>query len=332
MSVTDVGAELPPEVTDVPGGGGIEGRSPWRLAWDRMRRDRAAMVALVFLVLLLVAAVAAPLLDSWIGWSPTVADRQHGTTVNGLPVGPGGDHLLGTDSLGRDVLVRTIYGARVSLLVGLSATAVAVVVGVVIGTAAGFYGGAVDTFLARFMDVTLSFPYLLLAIALVAVFGASTLLTILVIAFFSWAAIGRIVRGQVIAIKEREFVEAARSLGASGARIMFVDMIPNLVAPVTVLASLTVPAAIVFEATLSYLGAGTDPRTPSWGNMLSDATNVYQVAPWTLYVPGLALIVTTLAFNVLGDSVRDALDPRAERLFAAQRKSRRPGTKPRKKG
>ncbi len=160
------------------------------------------------------------------------------------------------------------------------------ILGVIIGAAAGYYGGAIDTVLARIMDVTLSFPYLLFAIALVAAFGASTPLTIFVITFFSFASIGRIVRGQVLQIKEREFIEAARSLGAGNVRIMFVDVIPNLIAPVTVLGSMTIPSAIIFESTLSYLGAGTDPRTPSWGNMLSDATETYTVAWWTLFVPG----------------------------------------------
>jgi peptide/nickel transport system permease protein len=333
MSLRDLEAESLPPAAEVPGGPGgkaIQGRSPWRLAWDRLRKDKAAMVSLVFLVLLILLALLAPLLVEWIGWTPELGDRTNGITVDGLPVSPSIRHLLGTDRLGRDVLVRTIYGARVSLVVGLTATLLATVAGVVVGTAAGFYGGAVDTVLARTMDVTLSFPYLLLAVALVAVFGASTALTIIVIAFFSWAAIGRIVRGQVLAIKEREFVEAARSLGASGGRIMFVDMIPNLIAPVTVLASLTIPAAIVFESTLSYLGAGTDPRTPSWGNMLSDATEVYQVAPWTLFAPAGALIFTTLAFNILGDAVRDALDPRSERLFAAQKAQQKSKKKSRK--
>src|SRR5262249_7880624 len=156
----------------------------------------------------------------------------------------------------------------------------AVFFGVLIGTVAGFYGGAVDTVLARALDVTLSFPYLLFAIALAAAFGASTPLTIFVIAFFSFASIGRIVPGQVLQIKEREFIEAARSLGASNMRIMVIDVFPNLIAPVTVLASMTIPTAIVFESTLSFLGAGTDPRTPSWGNMLSNATETYTVAWW----------------------------------------------------
>jgi peptide/nickel transport system permease protein len=246
-----------------------------------------------------------------------------GQTADGLPVGLNGHHVLGTDRFGRDILVRSVYGARVSLLVGLVSTALAVIIGVVIGVSAGYYGGAIDTILARFMDVTLSFPYLLFALALAAAFGASVPLTIFVITFFQFASIGRIVRGQVLQIKEREFIEAAKSLGASRVRTMFVDIIPNLVAPVTVLGSMTIPTAIIFESTLSFLGAGTDPRTPTWGNMLNDATETYTVAWWTLFIPAAFLLITTLAFNILGDAVRDALDPRAERLFAAQKANRK---------
>lgn len=324
MSLTDLEAEASvPPASEVPGGRKIEGRSPWQLAWARLRKDKAAMISLTVIILLIVIALIAPLISKWVGFAPDFGDRKNGITVDGLPVGPSGHHPLGTDRLGRDILVRAVYGGRVSLLVGIVSTALAVIFGVIIGATAGYYGGAIDTILARFMDVTLSFPYLLFAIALAAAFGASTPLTIFVITFFSFASIGRIVRGQVLQIKEREFIEAARSLGAKNFRIMFIDVIPNLIAPVTVLGSMTIPTAIIFESTLSFLGAGIDPRTPSWGNMLSDSIETYQVAWWTLFVPAIALLITTLAFNILGDAVRDALDPRAERLFAAQRANRK---------
>jgi peptide/nickel transport system permease protein len=275
------------------------------------------------IILLIAMALMAPLISKWVGYAPDFGDRKFGQTEDGLPVGLTGHHILGTDRFGRDILVRSVYGARVSLLVGLVSTALAVFFGVIIGASAGFYGGAIDTILARFMDVTLSFPYLLFALALAAAFGASTPLTIFVITFFSFASIGRIVRGQVLQIKEREFIEAAKSLGAGSVRTMFVDVIPNLVAPVTVLGSMTIPTAIIFESTLSFLGAGSDPRTPTWGNMLSDATQSYTVAWWTLFIPAALLLITTLAFNILGDAVRDALDPRSERLFAAQKANRK---------
>ena len=193
------------------------------------------------------------------------------------------------------------------------ATLVATVAGVVVGLAAGYLGGLVDLSLARFMDMVLSFPYLLLAIALVSVFGPSLTISMLVIAFFSWAAIGRVVRGQTLSIREKEYVEASLSVGSGAMRVMFVEILPNLLAPVLVLATLLVPTAIVFEATRSFLGRGVAPPTPTWGGMLSDSLAFYQVAWWFPLFPGLALLATTLAFNLLGDSVRDALDPTASR-------------------
>jgi peptide/nickel transport system permease protein len=323
VSLTELEAEAPTPGSEPEQSAKVRGRSPWQLVWARLRTDKVAIVAIAVILLFVLAALLAPLIASWVGWGPEALDRVHGTTSDGLPVAPNGRHPFGTDNLGRDILVRVIYGSRVSLLVGILATLIATTAGVIIGTIAGYFGGATDTVLSRFMDVTLAFPYLLFAIALAAAFGASISLTIAIIAFFSFAQIGRIVRGQILSIKEREFVEAARSLGAGNLRIMFVDMLPNLVAPITVLASLTIPTAIIFESTLSFLGAGTDPRTASWGNMLSNATDYYQVAWWTLAFPAAALLVATLAFNLLGDAVRDAIDPRSERIFAAQKARRR---------
>ena len=290
----------------------VEGRSPWRLAWDRLRRDRVAVACAAFILLLALVAILADPISKLVGYGPTQQDRTGGITPDGLPMPPSPHHLLGTDNLGRDILVRIVYGSQVSLAVGVGAAVAAVVLGVVVGLCAGYLGPAVDSVLARLMDVVLSFPFLLFAIALVTVAGPSELIEIAVIAFFSWAAVGRIVRGQTLAIREKEYVEAARSLGAGDLRIMFVDVLPNLVAPVIVYTTLLIPVSIVFEATLSYLGVGIIPPTPSWGNMISDAQSFYQVAWWFLVFPGLALVLTTLAFNLLGDSVRDALDPRTE--------------------
>jgi peptide/nickel transport system permease protein len=292
----------------------VAGRSPWRLAWERLRRDRVAVACAVFIGLLVLVALLAKPISVLVGYGPTDQDRVNGITPDGLPMPPSAHHWLGTDNLGRDILVRIVYGSQVSLAVGVGAAAAAVVLGVIVGLCAGYLGPAVDSVLARLMDVVLSFPFLLFAIALVTVAGPSELIEIAVIAFFSWAAVGRIVRGQTLAIREKEYVEAARSLGAGDLRIMVVEVLPNLVAPVIVYATLLIPISIVFEATLSYLGVGIIPPTPSWGNMISDAQNFYQVAWWFLVFPGLALVLTTLAFNLLGDSVRDALDPRAELL------------------
>jgi peptide/nickel transport system permease protein len=289
--------------------GAIEGRSPWRLAWDRLRRDPAAIGSAAVIVLLAAAAVAAPAIAHAVGHGPNDQYPDIGLTTSGLPVGPNRHFLLGTDNLGRDLLVRIVYGARISLMVGLVATLLATVAGVVVGLVAGYFGGVVDVVLARFMDVVLSFPYLLFAIALVSVHGPSLAITVLVIAFFSWAAIGRIVRGQTLSIREQEYIEAAFSVGAGAGRVMFQEILPNLLAPVIVLATLLIPTAIVFEATLSFLGLGVAPPTATWGGMLSDSLAFYQVAWWFPLFPGLALLATTLAFNLLGDSIRDALDP-----------------------
>jgi peptide/nickel transport system permease protein len=299
---------------------GIEGRSPWQLAWMRLRRDRVAMLSLGIAALFVIVAAGAPLIASILGHAYDQQFRETGITDDGLPVGPSGEFWFGTDNLGRDIFVRSVYGARISLTVGIAATALATVLGVVIGLLAGYFGGWVDTVLARGLDIVLAFPFLLTALVLASAIGPSVLMMILVIGFFTFAAMGRIVRGQTLSIKEKEYIEAARSLGSGHLRIMFIDVLPNLIAPVIVLATLLIPQAIVFEATLSFLGAGVDPRTPSWGSMLNDSMEFYQVAWWYLIVPGAFLLITTLAFNLLGDGVRDALDPRSERLFA------KPGT------
>jgi peptide/nickel transport system permease protein len=292
----------------------IIGRGPWELAWARLRRDRVAIGCAVVILLMVLFGLSAPLLVHLTGHGPN-EQFNNGLTDAGLPVGPGRAFLLGTDGNGRDVLVRVAYGARISLLAAFVASAAAVFVGVAIGLAAGYLGGVVDTVLARLIDVMLSFPFLLFAIALVSIVGPSLGIAILVVALFSWASIGRVVRGQTIALREREFVEAARALGAGDLRIMAVDVLPNLVAPIIVYLTLLIPLAIVFESTLSYLGLGVVPPTATWGNMLADAQQSFPVAWWFMVFPGAALLITTLAFNILGDSVRDAFDPRGERLF-----------------
>lgn len=293
----------------------IEGRSPWQLAWQRLRRDRVAMISLVVIVLIALMAIFAPLVAKFTGHGVFTQYRQAGLTPEGLPKPPTGTFVFGTDDLGRDILVRIAYGARISLLVGVVATALTVAIGVVVGLAAGYLGGIVDTVLARIVDLVLSFPFLLFAISLVSITGPSLTISILVIAFFSWASVARIVRGQVLSIREKEYVEAARSLGSNDFRIMFVDVLPNVLAPVIVYTTLLVPTVIVIEATLSFLGLGVPPPTATWGGMLSESVNYYRVAWWFIAFPGAALLVTTLAFNLFGDGVRDAFDPRSDRMF-----------------
>jgi ABC-type dipeptide/oligopeptide/nickel transport system permease subunit len=292
----------------------IVGKGPWALAWRRLRRDRVAMITLGVITLIVLIAIFAPVFAHLTG-NPPNKQYPHGLTVDGLPRPPSSRFWFGTDDLGRDVLVRTAYGARISLAVGVVATLLTVVVGVVVGITAGFLGGLVDTVLARLVDLVLSLPFLLAAIALVSLTGPSLLVTVLVIGFFSWASVARIVRGQVLSIKEREYVEAARSLGAGDLRIMFVDVLPNVLASVIVYTTLLIPVVIVVQATLSFLGLGLAPPTPDWGGMISEAQAYYRTSWWFLAAPGAALLITTLAFNLFGDGVRDAVDPRVDRLM-----------------
>jgi peptide/nickel transport system permease protein len=293
----------------------IQGRSPGQLALARLRQDRVAIVSVALILFITLVALVAPLIAAAVGHGPDTQYRDIGLSPTGIPVSPNHTFWFGTDDLGRDVLVRVVYGTRISLLAGVVASLLAVVVGVVVGLTAGYFGRAVDTALARLMDIVLSLPYLVFAIALVSVVGPSLTIAIAVIAFFSWASVGRVVRGQTLSAKEKEYVQAARAMGASNLRIMFVDILPNVMAPVIVYATLLIPLAIVFEATLSFLGLGVVPPTPTWGNMLAESIPYYKVAWWFVVFPGAALLLTTLAFNLLGDSVRDAFDPRYSRIF-----------------
>jgi peptide/nickel transport system permease protein len=243
----------------------------------------------------------------------------------GLPKGPNRDFLLGADLSGRDVLVRILYGARASLEVALVATFFAVVIGTIVGIVGGYFRGFTDTLVSRVIDIILALPLLLFAIGIVAACGSSRegclggyiepgkRLVIFVIALFSWPYIARIIRGSVLSIREKEFIEASRSLGASNVRIMSRDVLPNLVAPIIIYTTLLIPSNILFEAALSFLGLGLPPSEPSWGQMLSDASGAFDVAWWIMLFPGLFLIATVLAFNLLGDGLRDALDPRTGR-------------------
>ncbi|HEX7291823.1 MAG TPA: ABC transporter permease [Conexibacter sp.] len=299
-------------------------RSSWQLLWRRLRSDRVAMAAITLIAGLVLMAILAPLVVKLAGApGPNVQDRD-ATDMFGTPLGPSADHWFGVDSLGRDVFARTVYGARVSLLVGIVGTGVAVLLGVAVGLLAGYYRGWVDTLLSRFVDVVLSFPVLLLGIGIASacslgdgcVGGAITpgvRTVVLVIALVTWTSVARVVRGQVLSLREREFVAAARSLGASNRRIVLREILPNLTAPIVVYSSLLLPQTILLEAALSFLGVGVSPPTASWGWMIADASDNFDTQWWYMVFPGAALLVTVLAFNLLGDGLRDALDPRADR-------------------
>ena len=293
----------------------IEGRSPWRLGLERLRHDRAAMISLAVIILVVLVAIFAPVIAAVVGHGPN-DQIPSGLGPDGQAVGPSGQFLMGTDNLGRDILVRVAYGARISLIVGVGATLLTVVVGAVVGLAAGYFGGLTDSILARFMDWLLAIPFLLFAISLITVFGEGLTVVIIVIGFFGWASVGRIVRGQVMSIKEKEYIEAARAMGAGPWRIMFIDILPNVVAPIIVYTTLLIPLSIVTEASLSFLGVGIPPPTPDWGQMINASQDYYQYGAWWFLVfPSLALLITTLAFNIFGDGVRDAFDPRGDQLF-----------------
>jgi peptide/nickel transport system permease protein/oligopeptide transport system permease protein len=315
-----------PEAVLVGSGARIEGRSLGQIAWRRLKRDKVALAGAGFLIFLVLVAIFAPLIVKLLGYPPNefhqnLIDTEGGTL---MPKGDFGgmswDHLMGLEPVnGRDIFSRVVYGSRISLLIAFFATLVSVSIGTTMGVVAGFFGGSVDAFISRLMDMFLAFPLLVFAIALAGVFPdqafglkGNTLriaLLIFIIGFFNWPYIGRIVRGQTLSLRNREFVDAARSLGARRHYILFTELLPNLVAPILVYATLLIPTNILFEAALSFLGVGVRPPTATWGGMLSDAVTFYTTPHFMLW-PGLAIFATVLAFNLFGDGLRDALDPR----------------------
>ncbi len=326
QAASEASAEHALEAAGTPGVQVI-GRTPWQIFWTRFRRDRIAIAGALFILALTIVALTAPWLSQWLVHHGPNEQFSEMTNEFGIPLGPNERVGFGADQVGRDMFVRTIYGARISLAVAFIATGAAVTIGVVLGVMAGFFRGITDTIVSRAIDIVMSLPVLLFAIGISAVCSIRAegclggliqpglTLVAAVIALVNWTYIARIVRGQVFSLREREFIEAARSMGASNRRIMFKELLPNLAAPIIVYSTLIIPSNILFEAALSFLGVGIPQDTPSWGRMLSDASSsqIFTVAWWMMFFPGLFLLLTTLAFNLVGDGLRDALDPRAGR-------------------
>jgi ABC-type dipeptide/oligopeptide/nickel transport system permease subunit len=289
--------------------------SPLARAVARFRRNRGASVGALLVIAVLVAAAAAPLLSRVDPLQPHIAD---GLSAVGGPVGPGGDYPLGTDELGRSVWSRLVHGAGVSLEVGFLATALALTLGLAIGLAAGYAGGVVDQLLMRLVDMFLAFPFLLLAILLAVLLrqtsiGGGIAPVFITLGVVSWTTMARVIRGKVLSLRESEFVQAARAIGAGPGRIVLRHLLPNVVGPVVVLATLGFAQNLLAEAVLSYLGLGPPPPTPTWGRMLYEGQSYYRTAPWLIMAPGIAILMTVAGFNLLGEGLRDALDPRDRR-------------------
>jgi len=273
--------------------------------WKSMREFPMVYLGSVIVLLLIVSALFAP----YISHLDPRALFNNGLHADGTPVAPNSQFIWGTDELGRDVFTRVLYGSRVSLEVGIFASFISLIIGTTLGLTAGFFGGFVDTLIMRFTDTVLAFPFILFAMALVAVLGPSVTNVFIAIGVLSWGVMARVVRGQVLAVKEFEYVQAERALGASTSRIMFKVILPNVMGPVMVLTTLSVGFNILAESALSFLGIGVRPPTPSWGSMIAEGLQTMSFAPWMLWAPGLALLISVLGFNLLGDGLRDILDP-----------------------
>jgi peptide/nickel transport system permease protein len=281
-----------------------------QLVWRRLKRDRTAMVGATLVVLLTLAALLAPIISPH---DPAEQFRD-GLTPDGEPIPSTLLHgswrfPLGTDANGRDLLSRILYGAQVSLLVGVLANSLAVALGTVIGSVAAFFGGILESILMRFTDVMMAFPTLLLAMTLVAILKPSMWIIIVVIGAVYWTWIARVVYGQVVALRERDYITASRALGARKIYSLIKHVLPQLVPTIIVWGTLGIATNVMLEASLSFLGIGVQPPTPSWGGMIQEAQSYYRTAPWLVIFPGLAIMVTVFAFNLLGDGLRDALDP-----------------------
>jgi ABC-type dipeptide/oligopeptide/nickel transport system permease subunit len=268
--------------------------------WRRFRRDKAAVIALGFIVLLVIMAIFAPL----------IAPHGYAELTPDLRAGPSAKHLFGTDIIGRDMFSRVVYGARVSLTIGILASTLSLTIGVLLGAVAGFFGGWLDVLVSRITDIFLAIPYIVLAIAIAAVFGGSQMAVIIIIGTTTWMSVTRIVRASFLSLKQQEYVEAATALGFSRSRIIFRHILPNALQPIIVYGTISIAGVILTEAALSFLGVGVRDPTPAWGLMISQGKGQLVSAPHLLFFPAGALVLTVLAFVFVGDGLRDALDPK----------------------
>jgi peptide/nickel transport system permease protein/oligopeptide transport system permease protein len=282
-------------------------RTLWGDAWKRLKRNKLAVIGACWIVLMVIVALTADLWAPQLLGSPTDIDSSQMAQLAKLPPSPA--HPFGTDALGRDVLCRVIYGARISLAVGLLATAISTVIGLIMGALAAYYGGIWDTIIMRLADIFLAFPYTLFVIVMLAVLGTGGIQNVFIaIGVLGWPSIARVFRSAILSVKENDYVDAARSMGASDFRIIARHIFPNSVASIVVYATMNIGGAILTESALSYLGMGVTPPTPSWGIMIQDGQQYLQTQPWLMLMPGLAILTTVLAFTLLGDGLRDALD------------------------
>jgi peptide/nickel transport system permease protein len=273
--------------------------------WRRLFKRKLAVFGFSLIVLVVLGALFAP----WI--SPHEPNEQHfdGLTIEGAPLGPNSEFLLGTDLLGRDLLARILHGARTSLIIGIVANGLALLIGTIIGVTAGYYRGWIGTMLMRFTDLMMAFPALLLAICLAAIFQPSLWIVAMVIALVNWVQTSRVIYTETTSLAERDFVAAEKTLGASSGRILFSHILPHLVPTLIVWGTLGISTTVLLEATLSFLGVGVQPPTPSWGNIIFENQTYFQAAPWLVFFPGAAILILALSFNLVGDALRDELDP-----------------------
>jgi peptide/nickel transport system permease protein len=275
----------------------------WRITWERFKRSKLAVGALIYVGLITLIAIAAPLLSKY---------DPNGVNLVQRLSSPDSGHWFGTDDLGRDVLARMMFGARVSLTIGFAATALSLIVGSLLGAVAGYYGGVVDWFVSRVIEIVLCFPFLFLLLGIVALFGPSMTTILVALGLTSWTTEARFIRAEFLKVREMDFAQAARASGARDGRIIFRHLLPNALAPVLVSASFGVAQAILIESALSFLGLGVAVPTASWGGILSIAEEFIDYAWWLVIFPGFAIFTTVAAFNIIGDRFRDALDPRSD--------------------